>query len=237
MRQFGGYVEIAPDNQGSLKIGEEWNFSFKYDFDRHAPANVSWGPMGSYLKLNDGQTVDVISEPIKFPDSHVINKIKLSADEPDLRLIPNPLCWKKTSGKCSLSCGINLNGKLSKTEKNVVSAYRSLIERMGFSCMLNEHGVEVCFENSEKNFGEEEYEMQINSDQIKINASHYSGYFYSLVSLLQLREVYNDSVPCGKIRDSPRFGWRGQHLDCARHFYQVESILSCLLYTSDAADE
>ncbi|GIT08517.1 MAG: hypothetical protein CM1200mP30_21470 [Pseudomonadota bacterium] len=63
-------------------------------------------------------------------------------------------------------------------------------------------GVEVFFEIAEKNFGEEEYEMQINSDQVKISASHYSGYFYSLVSLLQLREVYNDFVPCGKIRDS-----------------------------------
>ena len=31
MRQFCGYVEMAPDNQGSLKNGEEWNFSFKYD--------------------------------------------------------------------------------------------------------------------------------------------------------------------------------------------------------------
>ena len=98
MRLFGGYVEMAPDNQGSLKIGEAWNFSFKYDFNRHAPANVSWGPMGSYMKLNDGQTVDVISEPIKFPDSHVINKIKLSADEPDLRLIPHPLYWEKNQG-------------------------------------------------------------------------------------------------------------------------------------------
>ena len=74
LRQFGGYVEIAPDNQGSLKIGEEWNFSFKYDFDRHAPANVSWGPMGAYLKLNDGQTVDVISDPIKFPNIQVTSK-------------------------------------------------------------------------------------------------------------------------------------------------------------------
>ena len=30
--QFGGYVEMAPDNQRILKIGGEWNFSFKYDF-------------------------------------------------------------------------------------------------------------------------------------------------------------------------------------------------------------
>ena len=77
MRQFGGYVEMEPDNQGSLKIGEEWNFYFKYEFDRLAPVNVSWGPMGVYLKLNDGQTVDVISEPIKFPNSQVASKKKL----------------------------------------------------------------------------------------------------------------------------------------------------------------
>ena len=41
MLQFGGYVEMAPDNQGILKIGGEWNFYFKYEFDRHAPVNVS----------------------------------------------------------------------------------------------------------------------------------------------------------------------------------------------------
>ena len=189
MRQFGGYVEMAPENHGILKIGEEWNFSFKYDFARHAPANVSWGPMGSYLKLNDGQTVDVISEPIKFPDSHVTKKIKLSAEEPELRLVPHPLCWGGKPGTCSLSGGINLTGKLSKTEKKVISSFQLLIERMGYSCMLNEQGVEVCFENSVKNFGEEEYEMQINSDQIKISASQYSGYFYSMKILLQLTEV------------------------------------------------
>lgn len=228
MRQFGGYVEMEPDNQGILKIGEAWNFYFKYEFDRHAPVNVSWGPMGVYLKLNDGQTVDVISEPIKFHNSQVTSKKKLSAEEPGLRLIPHPLCWEKKSATCSLSGGIKLTGRLNKTEKKVISSLRSLIDRMGFSCMLNDQGVEVCFENAEKNFGDEEYEMQIKPDQIKISASHYSGYFYSLVSLLQLREVYNDSVPCGEIRDIPRFSWRGQHLDCARHFYPVESILRLL---------
>ena len=80
----------------------------------------------------------------------------------------------------------NFSGKLSKIEKKVINSFQLLIKRMGFSYMLNEQGVEVCFENSEKNFDKEEYEIQINSDQIKINASHYSGYFYSLVSLLQL---------------------------------------------------
>lgn len=43
-----------------------------------------------------------------------------------------------------------------------------------------------------------------------------------------MRVSYNDLIPCGKLDDLPRFCWRGQHLDCARHFYEVESILRLL---------
>ena len=66
MHQFGGYAELAPDHSRSLMNGDEWNFSFKYVFERHAPVNVSWGPMGTFLKLKDGQTVEVFNEPLKF---------------------------------------------------------------------------------------------------------------------------------------------------------------------------
>ena len=53
IHQFGGYAELAPDHTRSLMNGDEWNFSFKYVFERHAPVNVSWGPMGTFLKLKD----------------------------------------------------------------------------------------------------------------------------------------------------------------------------------------
>jgi len=103
--QLGGYTELMPDSPVLLKDGQEWNFSFKYDLERHAPLNVSWGPTGAYLKLKNGQTVDVFSEPLKFLSIASQPVKQHSPVEPELRLIPHPVLWEKESGTCDLSHG------------------------------------------------------------------------------------------------------------------------------------
>ena len=228
MHQFGGYAELAPDYSRSLMNGDEWNFSFKYVFERHAPVNVSWGPMGTFLKLKDGQTVEVFNEPLKFLNGTTKNRKKLSAEEPALRLIPHPLSWEQEAETCDLSEGFKISGFSSETQNKVVSSFKSLIERCDLKGILSNHGVEVCFEKDKQNFGEEGYELLIKPDKVKIHASQYTGYFYGLISLLQLLKTYNSLIPCGKIKDLPQFSWRGQHLDCARHFYKVDSVLRLL---------
>jgi len=228
MHQFGGYAELAPDHTRSLMNGDEWNFSFKYVFERHAPVNVSWGPMGTFLKLKDGQTVEVFNEPLKFLNGTTKNRKKLSAEEPALRLIPHPLSWEQEAETCDLSEGFKISGFSSETQNKVVSSFKSLIERCDLKGILSNHGVEVCFEKDKQNFGEEGYELLIKPDKVKIRASQYTGYFYGLISLLQLLKTYNALIPCGKIKDLPQFSWRGQHLDCARHFYKVDSVLRLL---------
>ena len=55
-----------------------------------------------------------------------------------------------------------------------------------------------------------------------------AGLHYAGVTLLTLRETCGGKLPCGTITDGPRFGWRGQHLDCARHFFGVDFILRLL---------
>lgn len=228
MHQFGGYAELAPDHTKSLMNGDEWNFSFKYVFERHAPVNVSWGPMGTFLKLKDGQTVDVFNEPLKFLNVTTKNRKNIAAEEPALRLIPHPLSWEQEAETCDLSEGFKISEFSSETQNKVVSSFKSLIERCDLKEIISNQGVKVCFEKDKQNFGEEGYELLIKPDKVKIRASQYTGYFYGLISLLQLLKTYNALIPCGKVEDRPRFSWRGQHLDCARHFYQVDSILSLL---------
>ncbi|MBX3006571.1 MAG: beta-N-acetylhexosaminidase [Melioribacteraceae bacterium] len=74
----------------------------------------------------------------------------------------------------------------------------------------------------------ESYKLNIERDEITILGKTGAGIFYGIQSLLQLltvSETSNDTViPIGIIADSPRFTWRGAHLDVCRHFFPVSFI-------------
>ena len=226
--QLGGYTELMPDSPVLLKDGQEWNFSFKYDLERHAPLNVSWGPTGAYLKLKNGQAVDVFSEPLKFSTIASQPVKQHSPVEPELRLIPHPVLWEKESGTCDLSHGLCLPQTPSAEIQKLIHSFSSLIDRYAFKETLSSAGVTIHFESLHQIVKDEAYELEIKAESVSIRASGYNGFFYALISLLQLKETGDGIIPCGRIEDSPRFSWRGQHLDCARHYYEVDSILRLL---------
>ncbi|VGO20844.1 beta-N-acetylhexosaminidase [Pontiella sulfatireligans] len=83
--------------------------------------------------------------------------------------------------------------------------------------------------------GKEGYELRV-SDAVVITAPAPApaGLFYGAQTLRQLLppEIYssekisaNWKVPKVEIRDIPRFGWRGMHLDVDRHFMPKEDVL------------
>ena len=74
----------------------------------------------------------------------------------------------------------------------------------------------------------EEYILKINSDKITIEASTETGAIYGFQSLNQLMNLnFKNGVIKLKnqvIKDSPRFKYRGMHLDVGRHMYPVDFI-------------
>ena len=72
----------------------------------------------------------------------------------------------------------------------------------------------------------EGYDLNINSKNIQIKAASLNGLFLGLNTLMQLlSELENKLVlPNLNIKDSPRFKWRGMHLDVSRHFMPVSFI-------------
>lgn len=80
----------------------------------------------------------------------------------------------------------------------------------------------------------EAYNLNISPKSIQIIAASPNGFFYGLQTLYQLLppEIYGKkkvaikkwSVPSVQITDSPRFAYRGLHLDVGRHFFPVEFI-------------
>jgi hexosaminidase len=69
------------------------------------------------------------------------------------------------------------------------------------------------------------YHLEIKPMQIHISASGGQGLFYALTSLYQLMVGAEDgSIDAMRIKDEPRFQWRGMHLDVARHFFSVAEV-------------
>ncbi len=87
---------------------------------------------------------------------------------------------------------------------------------------------------NDSNLAAEEYSLAIGKNSCTVRASSYNGFLYALQTLKQLTSVkiFSDEpdpsekflFPCVKIQDKPRFGYRGMHLDCSRHFFSVEEV-------------
>ncbi|MFQ5637594.1 MAG: beta-N-acetylhexosaminidase [bacterium] len=82
--------------------------------------------------------------------------------------------------------------------------------------------------------GEEGYRLVVGPNSISIRAQQAAGLFYGVQTLLHLLppELFSKektgqkqwTIPCVRIKDAPRFRWRGMHLDVSRHFFSVEFI-------------
>jgi hexosaminidase len=83
-------------------------------------------------------------------------------------------------------------------------------------------------ENNE--LGQEGYEMEVFNTVISITSSTEIGLFYGIQTLRQLIQSENEKifVEGVRIRDKPRFGWRGFMFDVGRHFHPVSTIKKCL---------
>lgn len=80
----------------------------------------------------------------------------------------------------------------------------------------------------------ESYILSITPTGVVLKAAQQSGLFYGLQTIKQLLPLAiwgtvrsKDQVwtlPCCEIQDSPRFVYRGAHLDVSRHFFGVETV-------------
>ena len=72
----------------------------------------------------------------------------------------------------------------------------------------------------------EGYELTVSPDGIAVSASTEAGRFYALETLKQLAQprLGKLAFPCLTIKDAPRFGWRGVHIDDSRHFFGKAAV-------------
>jgi hexosaminidase len=94
--------------------------------------------------------------------------------------------------------------------------------------------IELILDTSLEELSHEGYLLTSTSEAVTLRSSHQAGLFYGIQTFLQLlpmEEIGSHTnsestiqIPCVKIRDFPRFGWRGAMLDVSRHFMPPEFL-------------
>ena len=76
--------------------------------------------------------------------------------------------------------------------------------------------------------GAEGYWLDVTPGSIVITANTKAGIIYGMQSLFQTLPVVRTNamltVPVMKVKDYPRFAWRGMHLDVSRHFFSPDLV-------------
>ena len=208
VRRVAGYGEVQlPD----IRAGEIAHLRLAHENPDYAPRNRAWLPLGAYLRIKN-KTIAL--PPLSLG---VETGVEAPAIAPfrGLHLIPQPTSWRPAGG--------TLVAHGFAADNLALGPVARLAERLGLSPFVTGGGTPLTIE-TDPALPDEGYVLILAPQAITLRASGPAGMFAAGVTLLNLRETYQGDLPCGTITDAPRFGWRGQHLDCARHFFQVATI-------------
>ena len=74
---------------------------------------------------------------------------------------------------------------------------------------------------------EEGYNIVVTPKGVEISGKTPAGVFYGMQVLRQslpVDKVSSINLPANQVSSTPRFGYRGMHLDCSRHFFDVATV-------------
>lgn len=144
----------------------------------------------------------------------------------EYNLIPLPEQMETATGQFQISDQVRIFIEEDNSDfKNVALFLQKEIEarsriKLSIATEATEKDVIVIRKNDAIT-NKEGYKLSVNPYDILIEAAEPAGAFYAVQTLLQLQTKNKEksSFACVKITDSPRYAYRGMHLDVARHYF------------------
>lgn len=213
IKSVGGYAELQlPD----IRADEPFNFALAYENTDFAPANRAWLPMGVYLRCDK----DIISLDNRTKTGVAPSTLNHeSGVQPDLLVCPQP--------KSFSPAGKTVQIDAIRSDAPALQQVHALFQRNGLGDVISAEGLELRLK-TDLSLSPEAYKLKIGERRVELSHSDDVGAFYGGITLATLMVNHESEVPCGIIEDGPRFEWRGQHLDCARHFFEIGTITRLL---------
>ena len=167
----------------------------------------------------------------------LISVLSCWTPETSLNVVPYPAEVTMHSGRFKAAgADFHFDGKAdSLTEKAVREFAKKLSETSGSESKViagtSGKGFIFAIDSS---LPEEAYRLRIGRNGVRAEASGLNGFIYAIQTLKQMlpAEIFGNapaadedwSLPCCTIEDAPRFGYRGMHMDVARHFFDMDMV-------------
>ena len=160
----------------------------------------------------------------------IAGSTSIFAEDANYQVIPLPNSIKVEKGN---GFSLNSNTKIvypkgnEKMKKNAELLSDYLKDLTGMKLVTSTSGGSnsIVLANKLKATNKERYELIVSNKTITINGASEAAAFFGIQTLRKATPFAKTVMyPAVKIADEPRFGYRGMHLDIARHFQTAEFI-------------
>ncbi len=145
---------------------------------------------------------------------------------------PNQIELREGSWTPAGNFGVRFDGRL---KGDAIQLSEWLSKRFGYPVGLVPEDSkirldgEVYLDVSDDGGAAESYSLDITEGQVKLIGADIAGAFYGIETLKQcVTQEGIASFPFCRIEDTPRFSWRGLHLDVGRHIYAADDVKKLL---------
>lgn len=222
LEQIGSFCKLIPNANQVLKANNHYYVEFSIGT---APFRfISDGLDDAAIFIADSeksQFLEVSISPIVLASPHTA-RTKIPRVAPaELSLIPKPESIQRLDGLFNLNdISLEIQTHLADGAATWLSEELQLITSKNYP--INADGQIIFIANPTLDKGA--YQLTVAEKVIKIKAGSNEGFTHACATLLQLINEHTLQIPCTKIKDQPRFHYRGMMLDCARHFHPLERV-------------
>ena len=156
-------------------------------------------------------------------------------DVQTINVVPYPNEVQMKSGEfCVAGADVKYDAAADERTKALIEAFAQQLSLVtGAESAVSEDNGEIAF-ILDAEMPHEAYTLNVTKKGVEVKASGLNGFNYAIQTIKQMLpvEVFGKvaaadkkwTLPCVKINDAPRFGYRGLHMDVSRHFFDMDEV-------------
>ncbi len=180
---------------------------------------------GDNQRSFNGEPIPLASAGSRFtrnlPLHNILETSEFTAQMMQSRIIPRPRSLVPGSG------GLNISGGFSFAAAELSAGNIAALTSRQATFMNTANGTPLSA-TIDTSLNDDSYRLVVDASGITLTGADRKALFYGAQSLLGLVQIGTGTIPYVTIDDTPRFAFRGMHLDVARNFQSVESVKQLL---------